>query len=220
MTANIVVFYNQKGGCGKTTACMSLSAALANRGHRVLVVDADGQNTASSWSQAALADSPFPATVINLASYAEKMHREIERHVDDYHFIVIDCPPSLNAVTAHSALLIANLVIVPVQASPACLWAARGAKIQIQRLQEVNPDLRVVIMANRIQRTSLSQAVMNELNNFGIPLMKSHLSNRIAYQEASLAGTAVSGLGRNAKAAAIEVDAMTDEVLEILGDAK
>lgn len=220
MTAKILVFLNHKGGCGKTTACMSLSAELANRGHRVLVVDADAQQTATSWSHAAPDASPFPAAVVNLASYEEKMHREIQRQLENYDFIVIDCPPSLSAVTPHSALLIANLVLVPVPAAPADLWAARSVKKLIERVQIVNPDLRAAILANKIQRTSLSKAVMNELSNFGIPLMKSQLSNRTAYQEAILSGTTVSALGWHAKAAAIEVRAMTDEVLEILGDAK
>lgn len=39
----IIAFINQKGGVGKTTTTASVAAALANMGHRTLVIDLDGQ---------------------------------------------------------------------------------------------------------------------------------------------------------------------------------
>ena len=109
MAAEIIAITQQKGGVGKSTIAMHLGAAFHEKKKRVLVVDADGQNTLIHWSSAASDGSsgiPFP--VVNLSEAGGQIHREIKKFVNDYDIIVVDCPPSITEKVSGVVLLAAT----------------------------------------------------------------------------------------------------------------
>jgi len=217
MVAKVITVFNQKGGCGKTTVSMQVAGALGLRGHRVLVVDMDEQGTATRWASQALDDEPFPAALSNLAAMGGKMHREIRSQIDNYDFIVIDCPPAVHSPSPSSAMLVSDLALIPVVPAPADMWAVVAAKQLAAHAQATNEGLRVRLVPNMVQRnTTLARDTLDVLSeDTEIPLTTSRLSSRAAYRECQLIGATVHKVPR-ARDAINEVEALVDEALSLL----
>lgn len=217
MTARIITVANQKGGSGKTTISMTLAGSLALRGSKVLVVDADPQGTATQWSGSASENKPFPATVIGLANAKGKLHQMLKPLIEDYDYVVIDCPPSVDEQASQSALLVSDLCIVPLQPTPADAWATEGVIGLIDKARVVNPNLQAFGVANRVTSTSLGKQVLDVMRENAIPLLEARFGNRTSFQEATIRGSTPRQMGAAHKQAATEVEALVDEVLTRAG---
>ena len=148
--AKIVAVVNQKGGPGKSTVAMVLAGTLGRRGFKVLAVDADPeQGSATRWAASASDDAPFPASIAGLGKMDAKLHREVQKFVANYDYIVIDCPPSANSLVAQSALLIADLALVPVVPSPLDLWAGIAIRKVIEAAATLNEQLTARLLINK-----------------------------------------------------------------------
>ena len=215
--SKIIAVVNQKGGPGKTTTVMNLAGTLARRGFKVLVVDADPQGTATRWVASADDEAPFPASIAGLADADAKLHREVQKFVSDYDFIVIDCPPSADSLVSQSALLIADLGLVPVIPSPPDLWAGVAIRKVIEAAQAMNEHLQARLLINqRKPNTRLAARTLALLPEYRIPVCNTQIGDREAYRHAAAFGQTVHHLGATAAAAIREVDALTDEVLSVL----
>src|ERR1700693_4650935 len=143
MVAKVITVFNQKGGCGKTTVSMQFAGELGLRGHRGVVVDMEKQDTATRWASQASDEEPFPAALSNLAAMGGKMHREIRSQIENYDYIVIDCPPAVHSPSPSSAMLVSDLALIPVVPAPADMWAVVAAKQLAANAQATNEILKV-----------------------------------------------------------------------------
>jgi chromosome partitioning protein len=193
---------------------MQLAGTLAQRGAKVLVVDADAQGTATRWAASASDDAPFPAAVIGLSAAGSKVHWEVAKFLDDYTHIVVDCPPAVESPVPQSALLIADLALVPVIPSPPDLWSAVGIRQLVDRLRAINPSLQARLVLNDLEpRTLLAKDAREILPEFGMPLATTALHPRPAHRQGAVGGGTVHQLGGRAAAAIAEVEALADEVV-------
>ena len=189
--AKIISLVNQKGGVGKTTTSINLSAALGQLGKRVLLIDMDPQSNATGKCEVkkAIKKTKFhnlsiiPAT-INLAGvdveFVKMMleDKEFQQNMqlklkldeirDNYDYIIIDCQPSLGLGTMN-ALVASDSVIIPVQCEFFALEGITQLLNSIIMVQSsMNPDLRIegVLLTMLDGRTNIGLEVIEEIRKY------------------------------------------------------
>ncbi len=201
--SRIIAIANQKGGVGKTTTAINLSACLAEMEQKVLTVDFDPQGNATSglgFEKGYLDKSVYDLLMgeinindciikeiyknldilpsdINLsgaeielldeANNQKLLANELYKIKDQYDYIIIDCPPSLNLLTIN-ALTAADTVLVPIQ----CEYYALEGLTQVLKTidlvkKKLNPQLELegVVFTMYDARTNLSLEVVENVKN-------------------------------------------------------
>lgn len=200
----IIAVVNQKGGVGKTTTSVNLSACIATMGHRVLLVDIDPQGNACSglgvekenleYSIYDLLLDEVKANDVIIKTYKEnlfiipadsslvgaqielvneicreyRLKNALESVLDDYDFIIIDCPPTLGILTVN-ALTAAHSVLIPIQCEFYALEGVSELNNTIALVRKnLNPNLEIegVLLTMYDSRTNLSSDVVKEVVSF------------------------------------------------------
>lgn len=217
LSCRIITTANFKGGVGKSTATVCLSEEFANLGWKILLVDADPQGTAIQWIGSAPPEQPLRTAVVGLAQAKGTLHRLLEPLLPDYDAIVIDCPPSLDAQTTRSALLVSNLCLMPLQPTPADFWATQGMSEMVAAVRRVNPCLKAFALANRTAKTRIGNQVLEVMREGEIELLDAQLGSRASFQVAAIQGSVPARMGSAHRKAAMEVSAVASEIIHRMG---
>ena len=159
----IVCVVNQKGGVGKTTTAVNLSAALGLGGHSSVLVDMDPQCNATGatgcvplerhglLSEQPLAEllhdgvtrnlSILPGArsfedVARLVDDGDRVARRLDELRESHDYVLVDCPPSVAELT-QTALAAADEVLIPIQCE---YFAMEGLAGMVKEIAKVIQD--------------------------------------------------------------------------------
>lgn len=214
----IITLVSQKGGAGKSTITMQLAAGLARRGRRIEVVDLDAQESATRWAASASEAHPFPAKVHRFTGAPLELPAKLLKWSDRADAVLVDCPPALDHPRTLAALNHTDLAIIPVVPSPTDLWSTRAIERIIVDLQKSRPQLRAVLLPNRVSRTALAADVIEVMHDFELPVLAAAIAQRNAYAQSAAIGGSVFDLGSAAKPAQVEILRLVSAVVKRLGE--
>lgn len=205
----IISLLNQKGGVGKTTLAVHIAMGLAQKGSRILLVDADPQGSALTWAENRDGESPF--TVVGIPK--PTIHKELPKLSKNYDHIIIDGPPRVYDV-ARSAALASDVILIPVQPSPYDVWATEEIYKIIREVRAFKENLKTFFVINRkIINTVIARDVIDALSGFKLPAMKSQLCQRVGFAETAGEGKTVLETDPDGNASE-EVKALINELME------
>ena len=221
--SRIIAIANQKGGVGKTTTVINLSASLAELGKKVLTIDMDPQGNTSSGlgldkddlemtvyqlmiGECEIEECRKPSVMEGVEVLPSTIHlagaeveligvrdsqfilkKALAGVRDEYDFILIDCPPSLNLLTIN-AMTAADAVLVPIQCEYYALEGLSQLLYTIGLVQKsLNKNLKIegVVFTMYDARTNLSmQVVENVKENLHQNIYKTIIPRNVRLAEA------------------------------------
>ncbi len=143
---NAVSFLHQKGGTGKSTLAVGMAVALAARGDKVLLMDADYQGTASEWGNR----FGVECGVETLTQVQPCIHEERSRLRQKADILIIDGPPSLSPMT-ESILKASDRVIIPIRPSRPDVWALPWLAAIIGKLRAAGRGPEPLVVFNMVR---------------------------------------------------------------------
>ena len=250
--SRIIAVANQKGGVGKTTTAINLSACLAEKNKKVLTLDMDPQGNTTSGlgvdknqaentvyelilDESELSDCIYSSVMENLSVIPSNINlsgaeieligfenkeyllkSKLDMIKDNYDYIIIDCPPSLNLLTIN-AMTAADSVIVPIQCEYYALEGLSQLIHTINLIQDrLNKNLEIdgIVFTMYDSRTNLStEVVENVKENIHLHIYKTLIPRNVRLAEAPSYGIPIH-MYDGKSAGAIAYKNLAQEVIE------
>lgn len=164
----IVVFGNQKGGCGKTTNCIQFANYLAEQGKNVLVLDLDFQQSIADRRKEDLELYDNPPRYEVIQSSLEQVATVIKDFaaISDGH-LIIDLPGKLDDNTLTAILKSADVLITPFRYDKLTM---DSTALFIKVVEYLELKAKLFFLPNNINRSiryEIKEQVVNTLQKFG-----------------------------------------------------
>jgi chromosome partitioning protein len=205
----IIVIANSKGGVGKSTLAVHLSAWLSRQGHRVTLADCDTQQSSSEWIREAA-----PSVKAVRLDNPDVILNDLPLLGHDADYVVADGPGS-QTETSRALLLRADLAIVPCKASMLEVRALAKATEVLRQAQDIRGGIpKALIVLSMVGKNyRLTKDMKDAAEALSLPLANTAMILRQIYADAPGQGATVWDMGARAKEAAVEVEQLFREIL-------
>lgn len=205
----ILAIGGTKGGTGKSTVATNLTVLLHARGRRVLLVDADPQETSVTFTNVRNQALPGGAGFTCVALGGADLAGEVRRLAPGYQDVVIDTGGN-DPASQQAALAVCDVYLVPFAPRSFDVWTLDRVAASIAQARAVNPGLRALAFLNRADAIgSDNEQAAEILRSEGrLEVIAPVLGSRKSYARAATSGLAVTELRPRDAKAAEEIEAL------------
>ncbi len=201
----VVAVLNGKGGVGKTTTAVNLTAVFAES-NQVLLIDADPQGSATWWTQRETNSLKFQVQVGTNAKELKDLHRSSQHEL-----VVVDTPPGLESEILQMVIPVVDYLVLPTPPAPMEI----AVLIETVRTLVKPSGVAHRVLLTRVDPRSLREALdaQNTLLELGIPAFHSFVRSYKAHERAALEGQPITQWkGKYSKEAKSDYCRVVDEI--------
>jgi chromosome partitioning protein len=152
---SVYVVCAQKGGVGKTVTACRIAVMFAQEGARVLLVDADEQESTFKFSVQRESAGVSPSmTCVKLSDMA--VRTDVLKLKKNYDVVVIDSG-GRDTKSMRAAASVANILITPCPPFSLDLWEVKKVDELVEEVKSINPDIKAVSFLNKAESMSKSK---------------------------------------------------------------
>lgn len=202
----IYAVVGEKGGTGKSVLTTNLAAMRAQAGHDVLLVDTDTQASSSGW-QAVRSENSNLARVSCVQKFGKTVAAEVRELAARFEDTFVDAG-GRDSVEMRASLLVADLVILPFQASQFDLWTVAKMHQLLSDASQFNERLRALAVVNQAETHASNtdyldaKALLAEYP--GITLLEQPIRKRVVFKRAAMQGMSVAEYDTDKNSKAIQ----------------
>jgi chromosome partitioning protein len=166
--AKVISFISRKGGTGKTTNAINLATTLHHMGKRVILVETDANYTLNTLRKMEVFKSKDDHNGFELlgsqdSSIAQELSALRENKKTDV--IVVDSAGKTTDEGIKKLCLVSDIVVVPTSLTQNDLLVTYQTVTDLAPARELNPQLRILILPNRIHSATNLYTVRENLKN-------------------------------------------------------
>jgi chromosome partitioning protein len=211
VTGTIITVATMKGGSGKSTLASCLAVHWHLTGRRPTLIDADPQRSIMR-----LAARERGLGGVSVVEDATEDASKTARRLAAGGLVIIDTP-GFRSRTTLDCLAAADFLLVPVKPSPFDVDRMLDTlSILTDRADGRRPLFRC-LLTQTTRDSVIARHIRAELAEAGLPVLRSEMTNRVAYPEATLWGATPSLMSWKGPAAR-EIAAIAEEVDMLLGE--